>query len=106
MPYANLLKVFTQNEGYVSDLQETKDDYRFISISKKYAAKILAISDVVQPDTTVTVYDYIRGNLTQQKQMMFVQQAAQNLANDLNKPEYVEQKKTGAALDKLLDWGE
>ena len=106
MPYANLLKVFTQDEGYVSDLQETKDDFRFISVSKKYAAKILAISDVVQPDTTVTVYDYIRGNLTQQKQMMFVQQAAQNLANELNKPEYVEQKKTGAALDKLLDWGE
>ena len=106
MPYTNLLKVFAQDEGYVSDLQETKDDFRFISVSKKYAAKILAISDIVQPDTTVTVYDYIRANLTQQKQMVFVQQAAQKLADDLNKPEYVEAKKTGAALDKLLEWGD
>ena len=106
MPYANLLKVFAQDEGYVSELQETKDDFRFISVSKKYAAKILAISDIVQPDTTVTVYDYIRANLTQQKQMVFVQQAAQKLADDLNKPEYVEAKKTGAALDKLLEWGD
>lgn len=106
MSYSNLLLVFSQNEGFISEVEETKDDYRFISVSKKYNAKMLSISDVVQPDTTVTVYDYIRSNLTQQKQMAFIQQAAQNLANELNKPEYVEEKKTGAALDKLLDWGE
>ena len=65
---------------------------------------MLAISDVVQPDTTVTVYNYILANLTQQKQMLFIQQAAQEIADSLNVPEYVEQKKTGAALDKLLEW--
>lgn len=106
MPYSNLLLVFSQDEGFISDLQETSEDFRFISVSKKYNAKLLAISDVVQPETTITVYDYIRSNLTQQKQMVYIQQAAQNLANELNKPEYVEEKKTGAALDKLLDWGE
>ena len=67
---------------------------------------MLSLSDIVQPETTVTVYDYIRSNLAQQKQMAFVQTAAQEITDSLYKPEYVEEKKTGAALDKLLNWGE
>lgn len=105
MSYQNLIFLFSQKEGFISDLEETAEDFRFISLSKKYDAKMLAISDIVQPETTVTVYDYIRQNLGQQKQMMYVQQAAQEIADSLNKPEFVEEKKTGAALDKLLDWG-
>ena len=65
---------------------------------------MLSISDIVQPETTVTVYDYIRSNLTQQKQMAYVQEAAQNLSKSLNTSDNVEMKKTGAALDKLLNW--
>lgn len=106
MTYQNLLLLFSQSEGFVSDLQDTAKDYILVSVVKKYDAKMLSISDVVQPDTTVTVYDYIRSTLGQQKQMMFVQTAAQELANSLYKPEYVEEKKTGAELDKLLSWGE
>ncbi len=106
MTYQNLLALFGQKEGFISDLQNTETDYRFVSVGKKYDAKMLSISDVVQPDTTVTVYDYIRTNLAQTKQMQFVQTAAQELADSLYKPEYVEEKKTGAALDKLLNWGE
>ena len=75
-----------------------------MKFGKKYEAKMLGISDVVQPDTTVTVYDYIRGNLAQQKQMQYVQYAAQQLADSLNTPENVEMKKKDAALDKLLAW--
>ena len=70
---------------------------------KKYDAKMLAISDIVQPESTVTVYDYIRAQITQQKQMAFVQKAAQDMSKSLNVPENVEMKKSGAALDKLLD---
>ncbi|MCR4953663.1 MAG: peptidyl-prolyl cis-trans isomerase [Treponema sp.] len=106
MPYQNLLLLFGQNEGFVSDLQDTATDYILVALVKKYDAKMLSISDVVRPDTTITVYDYIRSNLGQQKQMMFVQTAAQEIADSLYKPEYVEEKKSGAALDKLLSWGE
>lgn len=106
MPFENLLYLFTQEEGFVSDIQETDKDYRFISVLKKYNAKMLSLSDIVQPETTVTVYDYIRSNLAQQKQMAYVQTAAQEMSKTLNTSENVEMKKTGAALDKLLDWGE
>jgi len=104
MSYQGLLLLFGQEEGFVTDVQETGADYRVVVVGKKYNAKMLSISDVVQPETTVTVYEYIRSNLAQQKQMLYVQQAAQEIADSLNKPEYVEEKKTGAALDKLLDW--
>lgn len=104
MPYQNLLVLFAQKEGFVSDIQETDQDYRLLAVQKKYDAKMLAISDVVQPDTTITVYDYIRSNLGQQKQMQFIQVAAQDLATSLNTSENVEWKKSGDALTKLLTW--
>lgn len=104
MSFNNLLFIFSQNEGFVSDLEETEKDYRFISILKKYDAKMLGISDIVQPDTTVTVYDYIRQSLTQQKQAAYVTQKAQDLSKSYHTAENVEMKKTGDALDKLLSW--
>ena len=101
-----LLTMFKENEGFVSDLIETPTDYKFIVILKKYEAKILSISDLVQPETTVTVYDYIRANLGQQKQLQFVQTVAQEMAAEINTPENVKRKKTGSELDQLLNWGE
>lgn len=106
MTFANLQFLFGQGEGFTSDINETERDYRFISILKKYNAKLLDLFDIYQPDTTVTVYEYIRSLITQQKQMQYVQKAAQDLSKSLNTAENVEMKKTGAALDKLLDWGE
>lgn len=104
--YQSLLSMIEKGEGYVCDVQETPLAFMFFGTVKKYDAKMLAISDILQPDSTVTVYEYIRENITQQKQMQYLQIAAQEISDSLNKPEYVEEKKTGAALDKLLAWGE
>lgn len=102
--FADLRDLFGQKEGFITDIKETPQDFRFFKVGKKYEAKMLGIGDVVQPDTTITVYDYIRGNLAQQKQLQYVQVAAQELAKSLNTPENVEMKKKDAALDKLLSW--
>lgn len=106
MSLQSLLYVFTQDIGFCSGLQETDNDYRFLSLLKKYDAKMLGLSDIVQPESTVTVYDYIRSSLTQQKQMVYIQQAAQEISKSLNTSANVEMKKSGSALTKLLDWGE
>ena len=105
MTLQNLIYVFAQKEGYTSDAEETASDYRFISVIKKYDAKMLGIGDLVQPETTVTVYDYIRSNLTQQKQQIYVNNAAAELSKSLHTSENVDMKKSGSALDKLLEWG-
>jgi len=106
LTYASILGLYEQNVGYLSDVTETDEAYLFLALTGKYAAKLLTLSDIVSPDSTLTVYEYIRQNLAQTKAQAYVQQAAQEVANELRKPEYIEEKKTGAALDKLLSWGD
>lgn len=106
LTYASILGLYEQNVGYLSDVTETDEAYLFLALTGKYAAKLLSLSDIVSPDSTVTVYEYIRQNLAQSKAQAYVQQAAQEVADELRKPEYIEEKKTGAALDKLLNWGD
>lgn len=106
IPLQTLLTMFNQKEGFVSDIQETEADYRVFVLKKKYEAKMLSISDVVQPETTMTVYEYIRQNLANQMQSLYLQNAANEIAKSLNTPENVEYKKTGDALTKILNWGE
>lgn len=101
-----LLTFFNYKEGQASEVEETETDFRFMIFLKKYDAKMLAISDIVQPETTVTVYDYIRSLLTQQKQAAYLNQQLQVISKSLNTAENVELKKSGAALEKLLKWGE
>lgn len=102
--YNDLLELFTYDIGYLSQLNETPADFQFYSVRGKYPAKLLALSDVVQPETTVTVYDYIKGYLTQQKQSQALLKAIEDITKSLDTPSNVERKKTGADLDKLLNW--
>ncbi|QTQ11094.1 peptidyl-prolyl cis-trans isomerase [Treponema parvum] len=104
LSYNDLLTLFSRDPGYVSDITETDKDFQFYVIQEKFPAKMLELSDVVQPGTTVTVYDYIKQNLTQQKQSQFMLKAAQDISASLNTDENVEWKKAGPSLDKLLAW--
>jgi len=106
LTYTSLLYIYEMDKGYVSEISETDEAYLFLALTDKYSAKLLGLSDIVSPDSTVTVYEYIRQNLAQTKAQTYIQQAAQEVADELRKPEYIEEKKTGDALDKLLNWGD
>ncbi len=106
MTYNTLQAVYLQDDGWVADLQETSQDYRIIVLVKKYAAKMLTISDLVQPETTVTVYEYIKQTLAKQKQMAFIQTKAAEISKSYHTADNVDMKKNGDALNKLLNWGE
>ncbi len=99
-----LQELFGRSNGYISDIAETKTDFQFYVVLKSYSAKMLALTDPVQPESTVTVYDYIRENLSQQKRSQYLIQATQELTKSLNTAENVNYKKTGDALLKLLNW--
>ena len=102
--YANIEELFGNSEGYVSEVTETQTDYQFYAVQKKYAAKMLGISDIVMPESNVTVYEYIKSILTSNKQQQYFAQAAQDIAKGLDTPANVERKKTGDALNALLNW--
>ena len=65
---------------------------------------MLTLSDLVQPETTRTVYDFIKDTVGQQKKMQFLQMEAQKIAQSLDKSANVDRKKTGKELEKLLAW--
>lgn len=102
--YTDLISLFSNEKDYISNVSEFDTHFQFYMIIKKYDAKLLGLSDVVQPDSTTTVYDYIRSSLGQQKVMQYFTIAAQEIAEGLDKEENVERKKTGDALNKLLTW--
>ena len=102
--YDDLIELFSRNVGFISNLNETEEDFQFYVVRQKYPAKMLTISDLVQPETTVTVYDYIKQYLANQMQSQAYIQAANDLIKALNTPTNVERKKTGKDLDKLLNW--
>lgn len=102
--YAELLELFKKDIGYVSKFTDQDTNYQFYTITKKYDAKMLTLSDIVRPKTTTTVYDYIKQSLGQQKQMEFLAASANQIASDLDTEANVERKKKGAELDKVLEW--
>ena len=102
--FTSVLEIFNEPVNKVSELKETDGDYQFYVILEKYNAKMLGLSDVVQPGTTLTVYEYIKMNLTQQMRSAALLKAIQDISVSLNIPENVERKKTGAELDKILSW--
>ena len=97
-------ELFEKEVGYTSDITETKNDFQFYSVLRRWDAKMLSISDIVQPETTVTVYDYLKNSITSQKQSQFFAKAAQELAKELDTSANVDRKKKGDALKKLLEW--
>ncbi len=99
-----IVELFEKKVGTVSEVSETSSDFQFYAVQKKYVGKMLSLSDIVQPETTVTVYDYIKQNLTVQKQQQYFSQAAQEVADSLDTTANVERKKTGADLTSLLSW--
>lgn len=101
---AMLNELFGKSEGFVSEISDEQTLYQFYVVQKKYSAKMLGISDIVVPESNVTVYEYIKSGLTQQKQMAFLQQALIDLVKSLDTPANVERKKTGDALNALLKW--
>lgn len=104
LSYQDLLTLFSRPIGWVSEMQDDTASYQFYAIMEKYDAKMLGLSDVVQPGTTITVYDYIRENLSQQQQMAFLQEAVGEIATGLDTAANVERKKVGNDLTVALSW--
>ena len=89
--------------GDISELTETASDYQFFIVRETIPGKLLTLSDVVQPDSNVTVYEYIREKLTEQKQNLYYTQAVEEIITSLRTPENVQMLKSGDSLTKLLE---
>ena len=102
--YSTLLDMFKKSKGFVSELSENDTDFQFYTILDKYDAKMLTLSDPVTPGQAVTIYEYVKGNLIEEKRNMIFQNALTDVTKELRVPANYKMEKTGAALDKLLTW--
>lgn len=100
----SLSDIFARNKGYVSDVFDNPANFQFYVIMEKYSKKFLEIGDVLQPGSNVTVYEYIKSGLTQQKQAAYLQNALDEIAKSLDTEANVDRKKKDKDLNKLLSW--
>ncbi|MCR4940566.1 MAG: peptidyl-prolyl cis-trans isomerase [Treponemataceae bacterium] len=101
--YQDLLKIFSRSTGNVSDIKDSSVDYQFNIIRAMYPSKLLELSDVVQPESTTTVYEYIRNYVSQEKMAEYFNQATQELCEELRTSSNYQMMKTDSALDSLLE---
>ncbi len=99
-----LAGIFKQKINYISTVTEMPNHFQFFVIIEKLDVKILTLSDVIDPNQTTTVYEYIRQMLTAEKQNIALQQAIQQLTDTLRTPSNFRMLKDDASLNKLLNW--
>lgn len=76
-------QAFATEVGKTSDVIVSNQGYHIVKILAHGDAKFLALTDKIGPDTTATVYDYIKQNLQQQKQQEAIQKAESDMIKDL-----------------------
>lgn len=99
-----LLQIFEKNVNFVSDITDMPDNKQFFVITEKYDAKILNLSDVIDPAQTITVYEFVKQKLSAEMQTMALQKANLDLIKELRTDENVKLLKEGEALNKILNW--
>jgi len=104
IPMEELLKIFNMKAGEVSPITETAANYQCFVVIEKKEAKILGLSDVVEPGGNVSLYEYIKKMVLMQRQNEALNNALVSVTNDLRKPENFVIFKTGAELEKALSW--
>ncbi len=104
VPMEELLKIFSLKKGAVSPVNETPMNYQCFLVLDKKEAKILALSDVVEPGSNVSLYEYIKRMVMMERQNKALSDALTALTNALRKPENFRIFKKDAALEKQLSW--
>lgn len=104
IPMEELLKIFNMKSGEVSPVTETGTNYQCFVVLEKKDAKILGLSDVVEPGGNISLYKYIKKMVIMQRQNEALNNALVSVTNDLRKAENFTIFKTGADLDKALSW--
>ena len=99
-----LLKIFTMKKGEVSSVNETPANYQCFVLLDKKEAKILMLSDTVQPGSNVSLYEYIKQMVTMQQRNEALNNALVTVTNELRKPENFTILKTASELEKTLSW--
>jgi len=76
-------KVFALDKGEVSGIIESNIGFHIVKITEHQRPKILDLNDPIAPDNPTTVREYLRNRLYQQRQQQVLQQATQEVIEEL-----------------------
>ena len=74
---------FSLRQGEISRVVESAQGFHIIKITETYEMKALALDDLVQLGTQITVREYIRQGIGQQRQQEALARASQELVTEL-----------------------
>jgi parvulin-like peptidyl-prolyl isomerase len=74
---------FNLKQGEVSKVIEGPGGYQILKVTETYAMKSLELDDIFQPGTRITVREYIRNYLLQERRMIALFEATQELVTEL-----------------------
>lgn len=97
--------LYTRKAGSFSDVEELKSNggaFRFYAIKEVAPMKSLTINDIIQPNTTNTVYKYIESLMGMEKQRQALVSVTQQITESLREGGSVQLNKSGDELDKIL----
>jgi len=77
--------VFALNPGTISELITSKAGYHIVTVVEKIPFKVLSLDDLIPPANALTVRNYIRQLLAKLKEQEALQQALNEVVNDLRK---------------------
>jgi parvulin-like peptidyl-prolyl isomerase len=80
-----LRTAFSLKQGQVSGVLEGLRAYQILKVTESYEQKQLALDDVIDLESKMTVRQYINAGLSQSKQATAIAQAQQELYEDLRK---------------------
>ena len=101
MSIEDFYSIINNGVGYISDNIDTTSTISFVSIIKKYDAKLLDFNDPIIPENTITVYDNINNILTSKMVEQYLQKSLEETAKSLNNKNNVKIKYNDSIFEKL-----
>jgi peptidyl-prolyl cis-trans isomerase SurA len=77
--------VFSLKQGEVSDVLVSKAGYHVVAIIEKFPFKVLSIDELIPPQNSMTVRNYIKSILTKVKEQEVTAKALEELVTELRK---------------------
>ncbi len=76
-------KLFSLKVNEISEVLESNTGYHIVKITEKRAPKVLALNDPINPGKSLTVHDFLKTGIYQEREQMALQKALKEVVAEL-----------------------